>query len=390
MEPPLRIPGYRIEAPIARGAQGAVYRAIQLSLDRAVALKVVPEEADDTGARLLAKEAKVLAGLDHPNIVRVFDHGRAEGCSYMAMELLEGVDLGRHLESLAGDGQAAPEFTQSHDETVALDRAEEETVQLQRGDQTDGEKPVPAKISRGDLAPDPLRRIDHVLWTLEIAAKLCDAMATVHAAGVLHRDLKPANIVMVEGRGPVITDFGTVHAPSRASYTQALGFVGTPAYMSPEQANERELDRRSDLYSLAATIYHCLAGRSPFAERSLTAVLIALERSEPEALRGINPAVPLAFAKVIGKGMAKDVRDRFADIGEFSAALEKVRRGEKLGRLWTIPGMYRRTRRWHLPAAAAMVLGLGWYFWQDPSAVIRELIVADDLEQAVVELGFVP
>lgn len=390
MEPALQIPGYRIEAPIARGAQGVVYRATQLSLDRPVALKVVPQNLDETGARLLAKEAKVLAGLEHPNIVRVYDHGLADGCSYMAMELLDGVDLERHLDSLASGKPRPAALSQQSDATVALDRSPDQTVDLRRAEIGDAATPEAMLARRGDLAPDALRSIDHVLWTLEIASQLCEALASVHAAGVLHRDLKPANIVMVEGRGPVITDFGTVHAPSRASYTQVAGFVGTPAYMSPEQANERELDRRSDLYSLAATIYHCLAGRSPFAERSLTAVLIALERSEPEALRKINPAVPLAFAKVIGKGMAKDLRDRFADIGEFSAALAKVRRGERLGRLWTIPGLYRRTRRWHVPVTAGLLIGLVWFFSQDPIVAIRELIVADDLEQAVMDLGQIP
>ncbi len=390
MDSPLRIPGYRIESAIARGAQGAVYRATQLSLDRVVALKIVPNEGDETGARLLAKEAKVLAGLDHPNIVRVYDHGQTDVCSFMAMELLEGLDLERHLDALSGgEKQQAPKIQES-DATVAIERRAEETVQLDRDSAAPTISATAPALASRELAPEALRSIDHVLWTLDISSQVCDALATVHAAGVLHRDLKPANIVMVEGRGPVITDFGTVHAPSRASYTQAAGFVGTPAYMSPEQANERELDRRSDLYSLAATIYHCLAGRSPFAERSLTAVLIALDRKDPEALRKINPAVPVAFARVIGKGMAKDVRDRFATVQEFSAALEKVRRGESLGRLWTVPGMYRRTRRWHLPVAVAIVLGLLWYLWRDPAAVIREMIVADELEQAVIELGQVP
>lgn len=203
------VPGFRIENELGRGGMSVVYRAEQLELGRDVALKILaPELATENGFReRFLREARLAGRLQHPNIVDIFDVGEAGEALYIAMELIDGEDLGRLV---AREGRLEPE------RTVVL---------------------------------------------LEPIASALDA---AHSAGLVHRDVKPGNILISATGYPYLADFGVARDPLAPGLTTAGSFVGTPEYSAPEQlAGDDELDRRVDVYALGCVLYECLTGRRP-------------------------------------------------------------------------------------------------------------------------------
>jgi tRNA A-37 threonylcarbamoyl transferase component Bud32 len=196
---------YRLEAEIARGAYGIVHRATDLEMDRAVALKVLRDDAPSASTlERFLREARLAAALDHPNIVRVYGSGVIEGRAFIAMELLEG-----------------------------------ETLQ--------------ERLARGRV---PERE------AASIGEALARALDHAHRRGVIHRDIKPANVLLA-GRGPVLTDFGVAWSPAGPRLTATGELLGTPLYMAPEVLDGRA-DARSDLYSLGVVLYEMVEGRPPY------------------------------------------------------------------------------------------------------------------------------
>ena len=261
---------YEIVERIGAGGMGVVYRACDTRLDREVALKVLPPDAArDPGRReRFEREAKAVAALNHPNIVTIHSVEQVDGIHFLTMELVEGRSLS--------------EF-----------------------------------VSPGGLSPDRF---------LAIALPLVDAVACAHAQGIAHRDLKPANII-VDGRGqPKVLDFGiakllsanpgqTVDMGSRMTGTGHL--VGTPAYMAPEQISGRNVDARSDVFSLGIVFHELLSGVHPFKADYPAAVMVRIVNDEAPHL----PEGPPAIVDILGRCLAKDPADRFADAGELSRAL---------------------------------------------------------------------
>ncbi|MET0390921.1 MAG: serine/threonine-protein kinase [Polyangiales bacterium] len=233
---------YRIEALIKRGGMGAVYRGVQLSMNRPVAIKLIGGLAAQVpeSTRRFRREAEALAQLRHPNTVRIFELGVTDGGElFTVMELLEGHDLAQHL------------------------------------------------LQHGALPVDQ---------ALTVARDALAALSDAHALGIVHRDLKPANIFLSElhdGRlAAKLTDFGVAHIEQSAAATKltlAGSVMGTPAYMSPEQADGRPAGPRSDLYSLGVTLFHMLAGRVPFDSDSVASVLVAHLTKPPPRLRELTP-----------------------------------------------------------------------------------------------------
>jgi beta-lactam-binding protein with PASTA domain/tRNA A-37 threonylcarbamoyl transferase component Bud32 len=260
---------YQIRERLGSGGMAAVYRAHDMQLGREVALKLLyPRFAEDASfVERFRREASAAAGLQHPNVVSVYDRGEWDGTSYIAMEFVSG----RTLRDLVQE--------------------------------------------RGPL--DPLRAIDCTIGVLRAAR-------FAHRRGIIHRDLKPHN-VLVDGEGRTkVTDFGIAKAGA-SDMTETGSIMGTAQYMSPEQAQGLAVTPRSDLYATGVLLYELLVGHPPFDGES--AVSIALKQvSEPPVPPGrLVPAVPPELDAVVLHALAKDPARRFADADEFISALEDVR-----------------------------------------------------------------
>lgn len=265
-----RVGDYRLVEKIGSGAMGVVYLAEQGSLARLVALKVIREELAGTiGAeQRFEREARALARIQHPGIVRLLGFGRDEGVRYLAMELVPGQSLAE----------------------VMNERRSLEPVQVAQ-------------------------------WGLELAR----ALARVHASGLLHRDVKPSNVRVHEDGHAVLVDFGLSRSADLASVSRTEGFAGSLGYASPEQVRASgEIDGTTDIYSLAATLYHALAGRPPIQADGIEALLQGILREEPANLRQVRPEVPADLATVIHHGLHKDPKRRYPSALDFAADLERV------------------------------------------------------------------
>lgn len=265
-----RIPGYRIEGVLGRGATGTVYRARQASVDREVALKVLhPELVGAKGAeRRLQREARATARLAHPHIISAFDMGEVDGMWWYAMELVDGVSL---LEKIR-------------------------------------ERPLNERES------------------LRLFIPLVEALQHAFERGVVHRDVKPANILVERGGRALIVDLGLAFADDDPSITKSGATLGTPHYISPEQARDPSAaDTQSDLWSLGATLYHAVCGRPPFAGDSVAEILSAVLYEPVPDPREFAPSLSSGFVLVLRKCLTRDRSKRYATPAELLADLEKLR-----------------------------------------------------------------
>ena len=266
---------YLIESEIGRGGMAVVYRATDLRLHRTVAIKVLPPDVafnSDVRARFI-REAQTAAQLNHPNIVPIYAVDEKDGGSvvFFVMSYVDGESLG-------------------------------------------------ARLKREGAWP--------IEQTVRVLRDVADALAYAHARGVVHRDIKPDNILIDRATGrPMVTDFGIARAAAGETRLTVTGVaVGTPAYMSPEQAlGERELDGRSDLYSLAVVGYHMLTGETPFKAANTPAMLVKHVSERPRPVREKRPEVPAYLAVAIDRALAKRPEDRWADAAEFRDALDAAR-----------------------------------------------------------------
>jgi len=289
---------------IGRGGTSIVYLASDLRHERQVALKVLrPELALSLGAERFLREIKIAAGLNHPHILPVHDSGDADGILYFVMPFVEGETVRGRL---------------SHIGAFPVDQA------------------------------------------VRIAREVADALSFAHSRGVVHRDIKPANILLV-GEHAVVADFGIATAIGMNDPTafSELGLVvGTPAYMSPEQARgTMTVDGRSDLYSLGCVLYEMLAGEPPFVAANPQALLAKHWSDIPEPLRSRRPAVPIELDQAVAHLLAKLPADRFATASQFVAALPA---DSAETAITPAPRpVQRRRRRWAIAAiAAAAVVGI--------------------------------
>ncbi len=262
---------FEIGELLGRGAMGAVYKARQPSLERMVAIKVLPRAPSEKLAMRFEREARAAAAVNHPNIINVYSVGGDRGYQYIAMEFVDGETL-REL----------------------LDR-------------------------EGPLSPER---------AIEMMKQTASAMVAAHGAGVLHRDIKPANILLTPRGDVKVADFGLAkRADVDVSVTQAGKPLGTPLYMPPEVSRGGEFEVTGDLYSLGATFYHLLAGRPPFEGRSGAEIAVKQAESNPPPLNQVVPNVPKALAWAIDRLLARDPADRFPTAEALLENLEYIDAG---------------------------------------------------------------
>lgn len=269
---------YKILAEIGRGGMGIVYKAYQTSLNREVALKVLPAQlsVDENLVKRFHREAEAAARLSHPNIVQIFDINEIEGIHFFAMEYLKGETLTQKMER------------------------------------------------EGALS---------IREAVRIASLVTEALSYSHSEGIVHRDIKPGNI-MIDSHGHVkVTDFGLARAMESSRLTMTGIIVGTPEYMSPEQARGDPLDGRADLYSIGLVLYELLTGQLPF-EASTPFAMAQKQIYEPiPSLRLIRPEIPLTLEEVILKATQKNPQNRYQRGEDFKSDLEIFLSGKDLERI---------------------------------------------------------
>ncbi len=265
------IGNYELLRELGRGAMGVVYKAHETSLNRVVALKVLPQHLarDEAFLKRFQREARTVAQLNHPNVVTIYNIGRDDGVHYIAMEYVKGKPLSEMIE----------------------DRGKIEKRQA-----------------------------------LEIARQVAGALDAAHRMQIIHRDIKPHNIMVDDmGRAKVL-DFGIakVQEEQPTGLTHTGQVLGTPHYMAPEQCRGLELDGRSDVYALGVTLYEMLAGALPFTGQTAVVVIQRILFEEPTSLRDFAPDLPESVYQIINKSMARDITDRFHSAEAMEAALRKA------------------------------------------------------------------
>ena len=262
---------YRIIDQVGKGGMATVYKAYQASVDRYVAIKVLPSQLAESKEFVtrFQQEARIIARLEHPHILPVFDYGESDGTAYFVMRYLQ-----------AGTLKDKMEFGR----------------------------------------PLPLTEIDRIF------TQLTDALSYAHSQGIVHRDLKPAN-ALIDSHGNIfLTDFGIAKLLESASprLTQTDAIMGTPAYISPEQAQSQPVDRRADIYSLGIILYEMVTGQVPFVADTPLAVLFKHISDPLPPPSRLKPDVPPSIEQVILKALAKDPRDRFETADEFLTAWKRA------------------------------------------------------------------
>jgi serine/threonine protein kinase len=257
LAPGTEFAGYRLDGLAGRGGMGVVYRAVELALDRAVALKVMAPwlTEDEAAHRRFLRESRVAAAIEHPNVIPIYAAGEHDGRAYIVMRFVEGSDLRGLIRH------------------------------------------------HGRLPPEQAARI---------VAQVAAGLDAAHRAGLVHRDVKPANVLLDDDEHVYLTDFGLTRGDWSSGDprpTESGVFVGTSDYVAPEQIRGGAVDARADVYSLGAVLFHALTGEAPFAGRNHEAILWA-HLTEPP------PAASRRFDPVIARAMAKRPADRYPSAGD--------------------------------------------------------------------------
>ncbi len=278
---------YKLVEELGRGAMGVVYKAEDPLLNRTVAVKTILL-MDDPAARAeyearFFQEAKAAGGLNHPNLITIHDIGREGDVAYMAMELLEGTELREMMAK--------------------------------------GRLPLP--------------------FALDVVAQVADGLAHAHEHGVVHRDIKPANIMIMRDRRAKIMDFGIARVRVSDIRTQTGAILGSPKYLSPEQAAGQPADFRSDIFSLGVVLHELAAGEPPFFASSVAQLLQQITTATPRPPSAANPSIPAVLDLIVAKALDKQPDGRYQSAAEFAADVRAclaqlpARKGERSGAVET-------------------------------------------------------
>jgi hypothetical protein len=328
---------YEITATLGVGGMGEVYRARDTRLERTVAIKILSQLSSDPGRRQrFEREAKAISGLNHPNICVLHDIGHQDGIDYLVMECVEGETLAKRLEK----------------------------------------------------GPLPLEQV------LKYGAQIADALDKAHRAGIVHRDLKPQNI-MLTATGAKLLDFGLAKSASslvdlaamtvtkaESPITEQGTIVGTFQYMSPEQVEGRELDGRSDIFSLGAVLYEMVTGQRAFGGKSRLSVASAILEKEPAPLTTVKQLTPLALDHAIRSCLAKDPEERWQTARDLSRELRWIGETGSQPGAPAVAGQSMGTARiaWALAAVSlAAVAALNVAYFKSKGASPTSLVVRSSL-----------
>lgn len=274
---------YKILAPLGQGGMARVYRAIQENLGREVAVKVLPPwyAADRSFVDRFNLEAKMVAGLSHPNIVTIHDFNEQDGHLYIVMQLVDGGTLKQQIDTMPTR---------------------------------------PGGIRSMDLAEVNI-----------IFKQLADALSFAHRKGIIHRDVKPVNVLMDQGKRPILSDFGIAKVlEGTKELTRPGAGVGTPEYMSPEQCKGEMVDGRADIYAMGIMLFECLTGRTPFVGDNYPALAHSQIYEEPPDPRRFNPQLPPAVRDVMLIALQKKPEFRYQRANAMADALEQAVKGAAL------------------------------------------------------------
>ena len=274
---------YEVRRLLGQGGMGAVYLAADRALDRMVAIKMLPPQLSDEPEIVarFQREARAIARLRHPNLMHIYTVGEHEGRPYFAMEYVKGSTLSSLIAKL-------------------------------------GHIPPPQAA--------------------HVAAEVLSALDKVHQAGIVHRDIKAGNIMIDEDGRAILMDFGLARQEQDSRLTADHTILGTPNYMSPEQAKGERLDARTDIYSLGVVLYEMLTGAPPFKGKTSFEILRQHIESSVPPPSEIQPDVPEAFDVVVARAVAKSSADRYQDVRQMAADLAQVYPSATLARLGNAPG----------------------------------------------------
>ncbi len=320
---------YEIAEQLGEGGMGVVYKARDTRLNRFVAIKVLPHDkvADPERKRRFIQEAQAASALNHPNIITIHDIGQADGVDFIAMEYVAGKTLDR-------------------------------------------------------LVPKNGMRLAEVL---KYAIQIANALARAHAAGIVHRDIKPGNIMVTPEGGVKVLDFGLAKLTERSEEDDSTktiyagpqseegSIVGTIAYMSPEQAEGKKVDTRSDIFSFGAVLYEMTTGRRAFRGETKMSTLAAILHKEPPPLREVAIDAPRDLEKIIARCLRKDPDRRFQHMSDVKVALDELKEESESGKLDS-PAPSRSAaptpRRYLVPALAVLLVTVGAVWWMNRAKAV--------------------
>ncbi|HEV3237278.1 MAG TPA: serine/threonine-protein kinase, partial [Gemmataceae bacterium] len=313
IEPEVPLGDFRIVREVGRGGMGVVYEAIQLSLGRRVAIKVLPFAAalDPRQLQRFKNEAVAAAGLHHTHIVPVHGLGYDRGVHYFAMQFIEG----HTLEAVIADLRKASEPRTHKDNSSLASDDRPQGLEPQSGKDTGANQPAAAlSTERSTRKPEFFRAL------ARLGMQAAEALEYAHQMGVVHRDIKPANLLLDSARHLWITDFGLARCLTDPGLTRTGDLLGTLRYMSPEQALGKQglVDHRSDIYSLGVTLYEALTLEPAYPGRDREEILRQIAWGEPRVPRRLNSAIPIELETIVLKAMAREPERRYATAQELA------------------------------------------------------------------------
>jgi len=326
---------FHIVREIGRGGMGVVYEAVQLSLGRRVALKVLPFAAalDARQLQRFKNEAQAAAQLHHTNIVPVYAVGCERGTHYYAMQLIEGQNLADLIAEVRGaDPVASRSRTAVPGTSTGSYHPASGGVDPRRGEEDHRDKPgdspaaSTAHVPAAEMATQhSTRSVRFYRTAARVAVQAAEALEHAHQFGVIHRDVKPANLIVDERGNVWVTDFGLAQFHTNQGLTRTGDMMGTLRYMSPEQAGGSHtlLDARTDVYSLGATIYELLTLRPMFDGTDSQRLLRQILNDEPRPLRAFDRTIPAELETIVLKAVSKNPSDRYATAREFADDLRR-------------------------------------------------------------------